>query len=421
MKAKRVDRLAWFRKARFGMFIHWGLFSVPAGEWKGERHGEWMLFSANIPGREYEGLAKRLNPVKFDADKWVSLAKEAGMKYLVITTKHHEGFCMYDTKQTDYNIVKASPYGRDPIKDLARACRKHGITLCLYYSVKDWHHPEYPVEATWRTKQHPDGFHSFPNPKADYLKYLDYMQAQLRELLTNYGRVGIIWFDWGIMPDGAAYMKKAAEIGRMMRRLQPGCLVNNRFGGIKGDYGTPEQTIPGSVQREVFETCMTLNDSWGYSRQDHNWKDPAVVVHNLVDVVQKGGNYLLNVGPTAEGVIPVESVKILKRVGKWLKGNGESIYGAGTSGFHTKWLEDIGAVTARPGRLYLHVFKWPADRKLFFYDFKKKRLLKAFMLADPKKRPLKVDVHSRSLMIHLPWTAPDPLDSVIVMDWREKR
>jgi alpha-L-fucosidase len=245
------------------------------------------------------------------------------------------------------------------------------------------------------------------------------MQEQLRELLTNYGPVGIIWFDWGIMPEGKAFLKRAARIGAMIRKLQPACLVNNRFDGIKGDYGTPEQRIPGGAQKQAFETCMTLNNSWGYSRNDHNWKDAAAVVRNLVDIVQKGGNYLLNVGPTAAGVIPAQAAKVLKRVGRWLKVNGESVYGAGTSTLHTSWLEDIGAVTARPGRCYLHVFKWPADRKLFLYDFKNKRFRRAFLLADPRKTALKAEVHSRSLTLHLPATAPDTLDSVVAVDWKD--
>lgn len=418
MSKKETDRLQWFQQARFGMFIHWGLYSVAAGEWKGQKCGEWMLMSSDIPAEEYEKLAQKFNPEKYDADRWVSTAKAAGMKYLVITAKHHEGFCLFDTKHTDYNIVKASPYGRDPIKPLAQACKKHGVKLCIYYSVKDWHHPQYPREATARTKRHPEGFHSRPNPQADYLKYLDYMQEQLRELLTHYGPVGILWFDWGIMPEGDVYLKRAAKIGEMIGKLQPACLVNNRFGGIKGDYGTPEQRIPGGTQKQAFETCMTLNNSWGYAKHDRNWKDAATVVHNLVDIVQKGGNYLLNVGPTAQGVIPAEAVKIIKRVGRWLKVNGESVYGAGTGSIHTSWLEDIGAVTARTGRLYLHVLKWPADRKLFLYDFKKKRLLKAYLLADSKKKPLKAEVHSCSLTLHLPKSAPDPLDSVVTVEFK---
>jgi alpha-L-fucosidase len=417
MKASR--RLQWFVNARFGMFIHWGLYSVPAGAWGARKDaGEWILMECDIPGRTYEGFARRFHAKKFDAEEWARLAKDAGMKYLVLTTKHHDGFCLFDTKLTDYNVVKATPYGRDPVRAVVRACRRQGLVPCLYYSVKDWHHPEYPLEATWRTKRHPNGYHSFPNPKADYLKYLDYLQGQLRELLTNYGRIGILWFDWGIVPEVPAFRTKIREIARMIRRLQPQCLVNNRFDGIDGDYGTPEQTIPGTRQAQPFETCMTLNSHWGYNRHDQNWKSAATVLRNLVDVVQKGGNYLLNVGPTASGEIPAASRRILRRLGRWLKTNSESIYGAGPSELNTRWLRDVGGVTARPGRLYLHVFAWPKDRRLFLYDWKGKELQGAYLLADSRRTLLRTDVYPRSLMIHLPPHAPDPLDSVVVLKWK---
>lgn len=414
------DKLEWFRKARFGMFIHWGLYSVPAGVWNGSTsEGEWMHMTSDIPGNVYEKLARRFNPHKFDARKWVGVAKAAGMKYLVFTTKHHEGFCMYRTRLTSYNIVDGAPFGRDPVEELVKECRKQGIVPCLYYSVKDWHHPEYPREATHRTKLHPEGFHAFPNPDADYLKYLDYMQGQLRELLTRYGKIGIIWFDWGVMPAGEKYLQKGREIGAMMKRLQPDCLINNRFDGIKGDYGTPEQMIPGTAQKETFETCMTLNDHWSYNSHDHNWKSASTVVRNLVDIVQKGGNYLVNVGPTAQGVIPDESVKILKQVGKWLKVNGESVYGAGQRPPFSKWMEGVGAITSKPGRSYVHVFDWPEDRKLLWYDLRT-TFVKAYLLADKARKPLKTDLYPRSLMLHLPEKAPDAIDSVIVIEWKEK-
>lgn len=416
LKSVAKDRLAWFREARFGMFMHWGIYSVPAGVWNGRSEGEWMHMTSNIPAETYEKLAGKFNPVKFDADKWVSVIKEAGMKYLVLTTKHHDGFCMFRTRMTKYNIVDATPFGRDPVKALTAACRKQGIVPCLYYSVKDWHHPEYPLEMTWRNKQHPQGFKGHFKPDADYVKYLDYMQEQLRELLTNYGPIGVLWFDWGVMPPIPAYQKKADEIKGMIRKLQPDCLINDRFGGIKGDYGTPEQRIPGSVQSSIFESCITLNNSWSYKKTDNNWKDAATVVHSLVDLVQKGGNYLLNVAPSPAGVIPPAAIKVLKQVGKWLRVNGESVYGAGTSTFHTKFLGDIDAVTERPGRCYLHVFKWPDDLKLFWYDVARNQFVKAYLLADAKRTPLKVDVYPQSLVLHLPSVAPDPLDSVIVLE-----
>ena len=407
----RAERLRWFQQARFGMFIHWGLYSVPA-------RGEWVQFHENIPGAEYEKFAAQFNPVKFDARAWVSVAKAAGMKYLVITAKHHEGFAMYDTKLSPYNIVQASPFGRDPLKELSAECARQGIKFCIYYSVKDWHYPEYPTLYTFRTKQHPDGFHGFPNPQADFMKYLDYMQGQLRELMTNYGPIGTLFFDWyGDAFQNEQERKRGQEIVDMIHSLQPGCLINNRFGGIGADYGTPEQEIPGAAQSSAFEVCMTLNNSWGYNRNDHHWKDPKSVVFNLCDTVSKGGNYLLNVGPTAEGVFPDESVRILRAVGQWLDVNGEAIYGAG-AGPDMRWQEDIKMVTTKPGLMYLHVFDWPKDRKIFYFDFRH-RLKKAYLLADPEHRALVVDVYRRSLMIHVPPQAPDPINSIVVVQYDE--
>ncbi len=412
------DRLEWFRDARFGMFVHFGLYSILGGEWEGRAdYGEHIQKQALIPGDEYVKLAARFDPVDFDAERLVSLAVEAGMKYLVITTKHHEGFCLFDSKLTDYDIVDASPYGRDPMKDLAKACEKAGIKLGFYYSVKDWHHLEYPTLYSSRTKGAPDGFHGFSNPNADYLKYLDYLEGQVTELLTNYGPIAIIWFDWSgdanLDPEN---VKRAEEVVAKIRELQPNCLINDRLlGGVGADYRTPEQHIPGGAMDAAFEVCMTLNRSWGYKKSDHNWKNPEDVIFKLVDIVGKGGNYLLNVGPTGEGAIPQPSVDILKRVGEWMDVNSESVYGAGVSPIKVRWIREVGASTARPGKIYLHLFDWPEDRKIFlprFYlDVKK-----AYMLADPAQTPLEFDRYRRSLMIHLGEEAPDEINSVLVVE-----
>src|SRR5687767_1241287 len=220
--AESEKRLAWFREARFGMFIHWGLYAVPAGEWDGKTdYGEWIMLQAKIPSAEDEKLAGRFNPEKFDAREWVRIATEAGMKYLVAAAKHHDGFSMYDPRQADYSIVKASPYVRDPMKELAAACREAGITFCFYYSLPDWHHPEFPARYSQR------GFHGAPNPHADLDKYVAYLKAQVRELLTNYGPIGILWFDGGgsfkTVPNRAELIH-ADEIVKLVRELQPGCL-----------------------------------------------------------------------------------------------------------------------------------------------------------------------------------------------------
>lgn len=412
-------RLAWFREAKFGLFVHWGIFTVPAGEWKGQTwHGVWIQQTADIPGEEYAKFASEFNPVGFNADQLASLAERAGMKYLVITAKNHDGFCMFYTKLTDYNVVDATPFARDPMKELSEACRTHGIRLCFYYSVKDWHHPEYPTLYTRRTRTHPDGFHAFPNPHADYMKYLAYLQGQVRELLTNYGTVGIMWFDWcGCALTEQRHRERAHEIVEMIHEIQPDCLINNRFCEIGADYGTPEQHIPREGQKAEFEVCMTLNDNWSYNRHDRNWKDPGTVIHNLVDIAGKGGNYLLGVGPTAEGLVPDEAVRILDEVGRWLRANGESIYGAGQADRYLRWDREVDVVTAKPGRYYLHVFRWPEDNRIFLYDFRK-HFKRAYLLAD-RNNPLKADVYRRSVMVHVPTQAPDPIDSVTVVEYEE--
>jgi len=404
------QRLAWFREARFGMFIHWGLYAVPAGEWDGKTdYGEWIMLQANIPSAEYEKLAERFNPVKFDAREWVRIARAAGMKYLVVTAKHHDGFSMYDTRHSDYSIVKATPCRRDPMKELAAACREAGITFCFYYSLPDWHHPDFPVTYSQR------GFHGAGNARADIEKYVAYMKAQVRELLTNYGPIGILWFDGGgsfrDVPNRAELIH-ADEIVKMVRDLQPGCLVNNRL-GIPGDYGTPEQVIPGEAPATDFEVCMTLNRHWGYNAKDQDWKSPQQVVRNLADTASKGGNYLLNVGPTAEGVIPPGSTQILEEVGKWLARNGVSIYGTTSSPLTSQpaW----GRATRKGKCLYLHVFDWPQDRSLHVAGLPAVPLRAQLLVATSSSLPItKVDVDG--IRLSLPETPPDPADSVIVLD-----
>jgi alpha-L-fucosidase len=406
-------KMEWFREARFGLFIHWGLYAIPSA-------GEWVQFHRSIPGAEYEKYANQFNPVKFNAEEWVSLAKNAGMKYIVITTKHHEGFCMFDSKLTDFDIVDATPYGRDPMKKLAEECRKQDVKLCFYYSVKDWHHKEYPLRYTYFNKEHPDGFHGFPNPDADYKKYFAYLQGQIKELLTNYGDIGIIWWDWNgnaFAPHETENRKMAEALVDSIHKWQPGCLINNRMGGIGADYGTPEQHIPGSSQSETFEVCMTLNGSWGYNKNDTNFKSPKTVVSNLVDIVSKGGNYLLNVGPSEEGIISDQAQEILKEVGEWLKVNGESVYQITGSGPSVEWNEDIAAITSKPYTMYLHIYKWPKDNKVYLNDFFSD-FDQAYFLADMDKKPLKVDVHPKGLMIHVPDNPVDELDNVIVVKYK---
>jgi alpha-L-fucosidase len=339
-------RTQWWREAKFGMFIHWGIYSVPAGEWKGQRVpgiAEWIMHRAKVPVEEYKPLAGRFNPVRFDARQWVNLAREAGMRYIVITSKHHDGFSMFDSKLTDYDVVEATPWKHDPMKDLAAACKEAGIRFCFYHSIMDWYRP-------WQG--------------ADMPKYTAFMKGQLKELVEQYGPLGILWFDgeWIKEWDQA----RGRDLYDYVRGLQGDLIVNNRVGKRKsddGDYETPEQNIPREkVRGRLWETCMTINGTWGYSKYDENWKPTADLVRKLVDIVSKGGNFLLNVGPTAEGLIPEPSAHRLRQMGAWLKVNGEAIYGASASPFDKEPFD--GRTTAKGDTLYLHVFAWPAEGPL---------------------------------------------------------
>ena len=400
-------RTEWFRQDKFGLFIHWGIYSVPAGEWKdGKDHAEWIMLTGKIPSAEYEKFATQFNPVKFDAKEWVQLAKDAGMKYVVITSKHHDGFCMYDSKLTDYDILQATPFGRDPMKELASACNEAGLKFCFYYSVADWHHPEFPAKYSQR------GWHGNPDPNADLEKYVAYMKGQVRELLSSYGPIGILWFDGGGSFRGQpmAELVHAREIVDMIHQLQPTCLVNNRL-GLPADYGTPEQRIPGEAPKNLFEVCMTLNNHWGYNKYDDHWKSPETVIRNLADIVGKGGNYLLNVGPTAEGTIPEGSVRTLREVGKWMSVNGESIYGTTAGPFaKTPW----GRCTAKPGKLYLHVFDWPTDGRLLVPGLRSK-VTGAYLLA-AKNQPCQVTQGDEQVTAAVPRKMPDAINTVVVLE-----
>jgi len=336
------SRTEWFREAKFGMFIHWGLYAVPAGVYDGKEIGgigEWIMDNAKIPIPEYEKFAKEFNPVKFDAKEWVRIAKDAGMKYMVITSKHHDGFCMWPTKLTPYNIHDATPFTRDPIKELADACKAAGLKFCFYHSIMDWHHPDARGAA-------------FP-------KYHEHLKGQLRELVSNYGPLGILWFDgeWIGEWDDA----KGKDLYAYVRGLQNDIIINNRVGkraATDGDYETPEQSIPaGAIQGRLWETCMTLNDTWGFKKNDQNWKPAADLVRKLVDIASKGGNFLLNVGPTAEGVIPQPSVDRLRETGQWLKRNGQAVYGTTQSPWKKHPFD--GRCTVKGNTLYVSVFSWP--------------------------------------------------------------
>jgi alpha-L-fucosidase len=419
-KEQHDARMEWWREARFGMFIHWGLYAIPAGEWGDKTgYGEWIRTSAEIPLEVYDTLPKHFNPVKFDADEWVKMAKNAGLKYIVITSKHHDGFCMFDTKQTDFDIMN-TPYGKDVMKDLSAACKKYGLRFCFYYSIMDWHHPDYLPRRNWETTRSTDG--------ADYSRYFAYMKAELKELLTNYGEIGVLWFDgeW----ENTWNEKYGKEIYEYCRSLQPGIIINNRVGagrmdmegGTKegmfgGDFGTPEQQIPAKgLPGTNWETCMTMNDHWGYNSHDKDFKSTKEIIRMLCDITSKGGNYLLNIGPKADGTFPKESVDRLAAIGKWTSVNGEAFYGTQASPFSDlKWGRCTRKNTTDGVILYFHVFDWPADGVL-----KIPGLLndpsKTYLLSDAKRKPLSISRDEDALLITVPKTAPDSICSVVAVE-----
>ena len=353
--ARPDSRLDWWRDARFGMFIHWGLYAIPAGEWNGRTdYGEWIRNNAKIPIDVYERFQSRFNPVKFDPDAWVRMAKQAGMRYIVITTKHHDGFALFDSKDTTWDVM-ATPYGRDIIGQLAEACRRGGIRLGFYYSIMDWHHPDYLPRREWELAARPEA-------GAEFDRYVAFMKGQLKELLTNYGPVGVLWFDgqW----EGTWTEPRGRDLYDYVRALQPSIIINNRVGKGAGDFGTPEQEIPATgMPGADWETCMTMNRNWGFNRADRDFKPTQTLVRNLVDIASKGGNFLLNVGPTADGEFPAESVQRLKEIGDFMRVAGESIYGTQASPFPSL---PFGRCTQRrldanTTRLFLHVWDRPKD------------------------------------------------------------
>ena len=367
--AAKEARLAWFKEAKFGLFIHWGLYSIPAGIWKGERSpgiGEWIMNRMKIPVTEYEKLASGFNPGRFDADAWAQMAKDAGMKYVVITSKHHDGFALFKSAASPYNMYDATPFKRDIIKELAAACATRGLRFGVYYSQsQDWHERggagnnwDFPEDA-------------LKDKDGSYDKYLqEKVEPQLKELLTNYGPMALIWFDTPRMMTG----DRPKRLTDIVRKLQPSTLIDGRLGAV-GDYeSTGDNAIPNTSKEGAWEVPATLNRTWGFRSDDHDWKSPGDVVFKLVDIVSKGGNYLLNVGPTSEGVVPQPSQDNLRAVGEWLKMNGEAVYGVQRSPFGEEY-GDYAATqtgpdgkpvflartewrcTTKPGKLYFTIFK----------------------------------------------------------------
>ena len=344
------ERMTWWRNDKFGMFIHWGPYAVPAGMYKGKEVpgiGEWIMEKAHIPIKEYEEFSKQFNPQKFDAVLWAKLMKEAGVKYVVITSKHHDGFGLWNSKVSDYDIVDYSPYGKDILKQLSEACKKEGIKFGLYHSIMDWHHPQAQAinEPNYNEFKKTPNFIEYREDKdtdervnPEFQKYVEgYFKPQLKELIENYDPA-ILWFDGEWIPEYTH--ENGQDIYQYVRSLKPDILINNRVDiGRKGmmgmnddsedyagDFGTPEQEILEGAVASDWESCMTMNDTWGFKKNDHNWKSTNTLLFHLIDVAAKGGNYLLNIGPKADGTIPQPSIDRLKEIGKWLSVNNEAIY-----------------------------------------------------------------------------------------------
>ncbi|NSL90116.1 alpha-L-fucosidase [Chitinophaga sp. Mgbs1] len=394
--------LKWFRDAKFGLFIHWGLYSKLGGRWKDSSYygsGEWLMNRAKAPAGEYAAVAKTFNPQGFNAEEWAQTARDAGVRYLVITAKHHEGFSMYDSKVTDFDIVDASPYGKDPMKALSRACREKGIPFGFYYSqFLDWHEPD-GGGNTW----------DFPKDKKDYQQYYRSKSVpQLKELLTNYGPLGLVWFD---MPGGLT-PEQTRQMIDSLRILQPSCLFSSRVGHNLGDYRdfgdseVPPVPIPGA-----WESIYTHNDSWGYIEHDLNFKSPGEIIRLLSNVASKGGNLMLNVGPDGNGKWPAYSIAYLKATGRWLDIYGESIYGT-TYGLIPA--QPWGVTTSKPGKLYLHVWEMPTGRQLRVPGINA-RVKSVKILGS--RQPLTWKQSTAATTIQLPVTLPDTRNTVLVMEY----
>ncbi len=425
-KEQRDARMGWWREAKFGMFIHWGVYSVPAGYYHDKPVagiGEWIMNRGKIPMSDYQAFAKDFNPVKFDADAWVKAAHDAGMKYMVITSKHHDGFAMFDTKVSPWGITHATPFGRDPLQELATACRKYGMKLGFYYSqAQDWNNGGAASGGKWD-----------PAQQHDMDDYIDKIAVpQVREILSNYGEFPVVlWWD---TPHDMNY-DRAAKLYKTVQELKPGIIMNNRLGGgFKGDTETPEQFIPPQgYPGEDWETCMTMNNTWGFKRDDNNWKSSETLIRNLCDIASKGGNYLLNVGPTSEGLMPQASLDRLADVGKWMAVNGESVYGSGPTPFGAEAGQFSATekdkkgkpkfipawqwrCTTKAGKIYLHIFEWPTNQ--FEMPAVKGKIAKAYLLADPKHKKLKFKQTEQGVSIKLPKQAPDAIASVVCLEYQ---
>jgi alpha-L-fucosidase len=405
-RLEEVERTRWFREAKFGIFIHWGPYAVIG------RH-EWARHMLQIPQAEYDNYARRFNPVRYDPNAWVALFEKAGARYIVITSKHHDGFSIWRSKVSDYDM-EITPYPGDPLKELAEAARRRAMRLGFYHSIMDWHHPDYRPRRAWEAAD--------PKAGGNNLRYIEFMKAQLGELLTEFGEVAVVWFD-GEWEDTLKDLGKEDEIYEFVRNLQPNTLINDRLyqrrPGNRADFGTPEQYVPDTGLTDpsgkpiLWEACVTINnDSWGYNKYETEFKTERDLIRMLIEVVSKGGNLLLNVGPMPDGRIQPEFVSRLEAIGAWMKVNGEAIYATSASPFAR--LPFFGRATVKGNRLYLHVFQWPTDRLLRVPGLKN-LVHSARLLADPGiSLPTRRD--GDDVLISLPEEPPDEIASVVMLE-----
>lgn len=439
MTAEREARMKWWRDARFGMFVHWGLYSGLAGTWNGKPVGsaggmEWIQERVKADTDSYAAAAiAKFKPTMGFAREWARLAKDAGCRYVVFTTKHHDGFALHDSAVSDFDA--GSVLHRDLVKEIVDAFRAQGLRVGFYHSVIDWHHDQYEYARSAQLP-HPLKGKPYPNGSRQHARYLEMLHRQADELVSHYGRIDILWWDYSSQDFQGQEAWRAFDLMAMVRQKQPGIIMNNRLFRSReagwsnmategylpqlepryGDFITPEQHIPATGMPGVdWETCMTLNTTWGYSDHDHAWKSDEVLVRNLVDIASKGGNYLLNIGPRGDGSIPQPSINSLRAIGTWMKTNGESIYGTTASPFASlAW----GRCTqkTRSGdntRLFLHVFDWPSDGRLVMPRVANK-VRQARLLAN--RSTLKFSAENGRLIIHLPAQRPDPHVSVVTLD-----
>lgn len=406
---QRDARMKWWREARFGMFVHWSASTQTGGKWKGKLLGDpiFNMMAGKISIKDYKAFTADFNPTRFDANSLVSMANETGMKYIVLISKHHDGFAMWGSKASDFNIVDHTPYKRDVVAEVATACKKQNMKFGIYYSqCIDWTHPGGAIwdpnlaagaEVPWDEAQKKGSFNEYVRTVA---------VPQVRELANNYGPLAVFWWDIPI--------KMGTEQSTALRNAlanQPQIITNNRLApGVPGDFETPEQNIPAKGLGRDWETCQTINGSWTFYPEDTKWKSSQKLIRELVDTVSKGGNYLLNVSPTAEGLIPQPEIDRMHDIGGWMKINGEAIYGTKASPFEQQlsW----GRCTQKPGKLYLHVFDWPKDGKLIVPL--QNKIVRANLLSDPKQK-LKVVAVKNGVEIQVPTFAPDSNASVVML------